>query len=114
MTQPAPATAPGATEPTLGRFFPIILPWDYELQFWNSPVFVSTTRDIDAFNLFTRVCENWLILFRCLSRVPLHISRLVLQQYQRTFAFAVLHVAFKVLSPQLYAQIRLVVVGHFR
>jgi hypothetical protein len=100
--------------PTLGLLLPVISPWDYELQFWDSPVFLRATKDTDALNLFTRVCENWLFLYRSLADIPVRAIAMMRRQGQKTFALAWLHVAAKLLAPRIYAHCRIYVVGHLR
>jgi hypothetical protein len=101
-------------EPKLGFLLPVIRPWDYERQFWSSPVFLDASRETDTLNLFTRVCENCLFLFRSLQDIPDSSVRFIRRQCERNFTFAVLHVALKVLSPGMYAYFRWIWVSHFR
>ena len=98
----------------LGVILPIIHPWNYEKQFWMSPLFLDGTRDMDAFNLFTRICENWLFLFRSLSGIPDATVLFMRRQCQRNVTFAALHVALKMVSPELYEYCRWALVTHLR
>jgi hypothetical protein len=106
-----PAAPP---EPKLGLLAPVIHPCHYERQFWRSPVFLDATREIDNLNLFTRICENILFLFRSLADIPAPAILLVGDQCRRNLAIAVLHVALKVLCADVYEQGRWALVSHFR
>jgi hypothetical protein len=101
-------------EPTLGLFLPIIIPWDVERKFWESPVFLSAARDIDALNLSMRTCENVLFLFRSLADIPENITFHIREQCKRNFTFAALHVALKLLFPATYAEWRWGLLSHQR
>jgi hypothetical protein len=97
----------------LGRFLPIIRPLNYERQFWRSPVFLTATRDVDIFNLFTRLSENCFYLYR-VSDIPPTTASLMRPSGHRTLAIALLHIALTVCSPQTYAECRVVLVAHMR
>jgi hypothetical protein len=77
-------------------------------------VFLDATREIDNLNLFTRICENILFLFRSLADIPAPAILLVGEQCRRNLAIAVLHVALKVLCTAVYADCRRVLISHLR
>jgi hypothetical protein len=112
--QPPSRSREQPQEPKLALFPPVILPWHYEMQFWTSPLFLSAANDIDTVNLFARICENCLFMFRSLRDVPDIAISLIRQQFQRMFTFAALHVVLKVVSPEMYAWCRLPLVAHLR
>jgi hypothetical protein len=99
---------------SIGTFVPFISPWRHERSFWQSKVFLDAMQDRDSFFLFLQACENGLILFRSLPGVPDEIAGHFWRQSKRVLALVGFHVAFRFLSPEMYLQVRAILVLHFR
>jgi hypothetical protein len=112
---PGHAAVAQVAPPKVGLLVPLVWPLEYERQYWTSDFFRRAANDLDNLHLFIRLVFESLLLTRLISGLPEDIvSSGIRDLTSKAFALVVLHIAFKALSPGLYAHCRVVSVAHFR
>jgi hypothetical protein len=116
MTDPGgrPSSAADEHLVKLGALPPVIRPWKYEQRFWASDICLAAATDVDAIHLFIRACENVLLLIGCYAGVPDAVVGPCRRQCHRILALVGMHVALKVLLPEMYKQSRWLLTAHMR